>query len=73
MQPKRLTQSYWNRYQVEPPKPRDKYQKDKPKENFMIILKQQAKSDPVTKTLSILACFLLTTLIIAQIVITLGG
>jgi len=73
MQPKRITQYYWNKHQVEPPKPPDKTREDKPKENFMIILKQQAKSDPVTKTLSILACFLLTTLIITQIVIALGG
>ena len=64
-----ITQHYWNRYRVEP-KATDKPRKEKP--SFAQALKKQAKSDPITVTLEILACIFGLAVVVSQVLIKAG-
>mgnify|MGYP001218814717 CR=1 FL=1 len=65
-----ITQHYWNRYQVEPVKAAAKPRKEKP--SFAQALKKQAKSDPITVTLEILACIFGLAVVVSQVLIKAG-
>jgi hypothetical protein len=65
-----ITQHYWNRYRVEPIYPVDKPRKEKP--SFAQVLKKQAKSDPITVTLEILACIFGLAMVVSQVLIKVG-
>lgn len=65
-----ITQHYWNRYRVEAVKAVDKPRKEKQK--FVQVLKKQAKSDPMTVTLEILACIFGLAVVVSQVLIKLG-
>jgi len=69
MQTNRITQN-WNRYRVEPVRPVAKPRREKQK--FMQVLKKQAKSDPLTVTLEILACIFGLAVIVSQVLIKAG-
>ena len=60
-----ITQHYWNRYRVEPVKATDK-------PSFAQALKKQAKSDPITVTLEILACIFGLAVVVSQVLIKAG-
>ena len=70
MQTNRITQHYWNQYRVEPIKATDKPRREKQK--FTQVLKKQAKSDPITVTLEILACIFGLAVIVSQVLIKVG-
>ena len=66
-----ITQNYWNKYRrVEPIYPVDKPRKEKP--SFAQALKKQAKSDPITVTLVILACIFGLAVVVSQVLIKVG-
>ena len=66
-----ITQNYWNKYRRgEPIYPVDKPRKEKP--SFAQALKKQAKSDPMTVTLEILACIFGLAMVVSQVLIRVG-
>jgi len=65
-----ITQHYWNRYRVDAAKAVDKPRKEKP--SFAQVLKRQAKSDPITVTLEILACIFGLAMVVSQVLIKVG-
>lgn len=65
-----ITQHYWNRYRVEPVKATDKPRKEKQK--FIQVLKKQAKSDPLTVSLEILACIFGLAMVVSRVLIKAG-
>ena len=70
MQTNRITQHYWNQYRVEPAKAADKPRKEKP--SLIKVLKKQAKSDPLTVSLEILACIFGLAMVVSQVLIKVG-
>ena len=70
MQANRIPQHYWNQYRVEPVQKTDKPRKEKQK--FIQVLKKQAKSDPMTVTLEILACIFGLAVVVSQVLIKAG-
>ena len=70
MQTNRITQHYWNQYRVEPVRAAAKPRKEKQK--FIQVLKKQAKSDPLTVSLEILACIFGLAVVVSQVLIRVG-
>jgi hypothetical protein len=65
-----ITQHYWNQYRVEPVRAAAKPRKEKQK--FIQVLKKQAKSDPLTVSLEILACIFGLAMVVSQVLIRVG-
>lgn len=65
-----ITQHYWNRYRVEPIRPVDKPRREK--QELVQVLKKQAKSDPLTVTLEVLACVFGFAMVVSQVLIKAG-
>ena len=65
-----ITQHYWNQYRVETVHKTDKPRKEKP--SFIQVLKKQAKSDPLTVSLGILAFIFGLAVVVSQVLIKAG-